>query len=1235
MKNLKVIMLAFLVATGLAGCGNNGPKECEVHTDNNHDGVCEVCGKTGLEVKHVDENPKDHKCDVCGKVLSDCADANKDHKCDYCGKVLSECADNDKDHKCDVCGKVLSQCADADKDHKCDYCGKVLSECKDANKDHMCDYCGKELTQCVDEDPKDHICDICGKVLGDHVDNNHDGKCEYCGKEGLPVHHKDEDGDGKCDVCKIDIVCTSYTVSTSDAVKNYARGEALNTDGIKVVGKFNDDTEKDIEFYIKPENMPDMSKVGEQDVVISFVINGIELSRAYTINISDWSKESLEVFEQASLFAYDQGAYPFMLGLEATGSFDEDEYLLDWSFSKANGTMDDVNKYWEIFSHYNHVAQIENDYGEFDEVTFKPIELVPETYEYEGEETIAEHYNLVQDSLRLFKVVPYYTTVDEEDETSYDQRYFTVDEYVLFGLDKTTGEFKGYNRFVNAMLDGYIAGADDLYLTYWTSKEITSIIFEAPNDLPGYYYSEAASLVMPYAELSDGYAMLTSLTSINPFDYELDEYSFAFRADAINGSASDEAALRDNLVKLGYVVDPENPNRYTLENEVIGKIIYNITPFAEDHFTQLIGEPMNFQDSDTELDVTIDAGFAYSVYYAAPAGYTYLSDLYMLDVAKFYIGEIGAEFTGHEVEGEFIYGQLYEMDYNGYDIFVYPTADEVPVSVDPETLANFIISKLPDGFIIQNYSYESKYGCYIFDSTNKQYYIEAQVYEADENGIVEVVFFIGDDTPISKQIVDLLNYYLFEDYAVVNEYIKYCDYGFVAPIVGVDDPSQIENVAKAYDAMLFEIFGDQIVKLYFGAPGDGSYVGMYYLAGSTLTITFSYNPSLGVVVADFEAVDPVDPLTAIFLFADSLGSMIEKSIYPFVIDYSNYVFGLETEICAIEDKTYGEDAKEVLSYFTESLLNLGYIKDDGQIYEDTDSYYLYALTFDSYTEVCVAVEVKDGKYNLSIITMEHIPTDPIELGNKFAGILSTNVQVNNDGSYGFELDSSKTADELVDEIYANRPDFVHFEVYAPIGSTTYYAAFSADDQNVCIEFCFNEVYDKVATPVADQTELDALRGLTNVYVKVGEEFEIVEPDALWDESTVYYVEELIKTEVFMNSFYNPFGGYSTTNYFGNVVNDLFLAGAGNVQDKSTGTIVTANGDFENKDECNGYINAILAQLGSDGITAFVQNGDVKELDNGYSVELLSADGSKKIVLKAVVTDDDSADITFTVTEVKK
>ena len=168
-----------------------------VHTDANHDHICDVCHAVISSCADADH---DHKCDVCGKTLSECADENKDHKCDLCGKTLSECADDNKDHKCDLCGKTLSECADENKDHKCDLCGKTLSECADDNKDHKCDLCGKTLSECADEN-KDHKCDLCGKTLSECADENKDHKCDVCGKQ-LTDHT------GGTATCKEKAVCT-------------------------------------------------------------------------------------------------------------------------------------------------------------------------------------------------------------------------------------------------------------------------------------------------------------------------------------------------------------------------------------------------------------------------------------------------------------------------------------------------------------------------------------------------------------------------------------------------------------------------------------------------------------------------------------------------------------------------------------------------------------------------------------------------------------------------------------------------------------------------------------------------------------------------------------------------------------------------------------------------------------------------------------------------------------------
>jgi hypothetical protein len=90
------------------GEGEKDKKEeqpCE-HQDANHDGVCDLCGETGLVVSHSDAN-HDHLCDVCGAEVSQCEDKNNDHLCDECGATLSQHKDEDSDFKCDICGEDL------------------------------------------------------------------------------------------------------------------------------------------------------------------------------------------------------------------------------------------------------------------------------------------------------------------------------------------------------------------------------------------------------------------------------------------------------------------------------------------------------------------------------------------------------------------------------------------------------------------------------------------------------------------------------------------------------------------------------------------------------------------------------------------------------------------------------------------------------------------------------------------------------------------------------------------------------------------------------------------------------------------------------------------------------------------------------------------------------------------------------------------------------------------------
>ena len=141
------------------------------------DGVCRECG---YECLHTDDDTN-HICDICGKIYSNHRDTDKNHVCDYCGKTISNHEDTDKNHICDYCDKIISNHKDTDKNHICDFCDKIISNHEDKDKNHICDYCGKTISNHEDTD-KNHICDFCGKTISNHDDTDKNHICNYCGK---------------------------------------------------------------------------------------------------------------------------------------------------------------------------------------------------------------------------------------------------------------------------------------------------------------------------------------------------------------------------------------------------------------------------------------------------------------------------------------------------------------------------------------------------------------------------------------------------------------------------------------------------------------------------------------------------------------------------------------------------------------------------------------------------------------------------------------------------------------------------------------------------------------------------------------------------------------------------------------------------------------------------------------------------------------------------------------------
>lgn len=144
---MKKSILAFLIAAPLllASCvRNNGL--CYTHIDEDHDGICDVCGaEVEIDHEHIDINA-DGKCDVCGYNMAGpgpkqpCPDGQHNDKdldgiCDVCGAKVDvpphTHVDSNGDHKCDTCGATMEECTnhvDANNDGKCDHCGHVMEK---------------------------------------------------------------------------------------------------------------------------------------------------------------------------------------------------------------------------------------------------------------------------------------------------------------------------------------------------------------------------------------------------------------------------------------------------------------------------------------------------------------------------------------------------------------------------------------------------------------------------------------------------------------------------------------------------------------------------------------------------------------------------------------------------------------------------------------------------------------------------------------------------------------------------------------------------------------------------------------------------------------------------------------------------------------------------------------------------------------------------------------------------
>lgn len=713
MKNLKVVLLAVFTAVGLAGCG-----ECQ-HVDENHDHKCDKCGVVLSECE--DKDPKDHLCDWCGAKVSEHEAVAGSHNCGICGEKLSEHKDDNKDHKCDICGETLSQHHAADGSHNCEYCGDKLSDCAAAPNSHYCAICGAKLTEHVDA-MHDGTCDICGEAMAVvHVDPAHDGICDVCGAP-VAVHHVD-DGTGYCS-CGKKIVLESAVLNVDAAKKVYGKDQLFDDSGVKVIGTYTDEQVKEVPCTC---STPDMSTVGSKEITVTYLDkDGTEQHFYFNIEVTYWSEGDLDIIDKATLLGY-ADPLPYLPGMRIETDLVEET----WNVVKDDSSLDEVDQYWELMNDYSVVASINGK-----AVNYEMVEFPTTNSSASDLETINETYGFSEGNFYIFYLIPSY-----EDAKYGTQRFFVDDEYFIFGLTDE-GDFKLYDRLVEAYWDGYFDGNENCDMDMYDVSKIKAVGYNVKDDflselgmIPYYYFSELAgnSLTFPDMENNTGYLIFNSYKTIFPFDFYFDDFAEVVSVDLINGTEKDCNDFITELLELGYVADVEYPNVYSYSHEYVGTITFDVIPFSENYVSSVYS-------SAAAAQLGMDAGFGFTFYYAAPERDDFITVLTpALDSLLELFGEnvnyleINTDYYDGDGEGEII------ADF-------YVVADEAPL--DSEAVEASLAALLPAGFYSYGPAeYNSKSECWEEEFTNGTYGVYLSVFDADEDGDCEVYleFYYGKE----------------------------------------------------------------------------------------------------------------------------------------------------------------------------------------------------------------------------------------------------------------------------------------------------------------------------------------------------------------------------------------------------------------------------------------------------------------------------------------------------------
>lgn len=199
------------VTVKCGSCGKILSEKTETCTDDNSDGLCDICGgdmicpHTQTQISYSANGDETHTvtetCTQCGSVVSQsvaaCQDEDNDLKCDICGGsvacqhssiTIEISAGGDGAHveqdKCNICGEyigmpIVATCQDSDGDGLCDKCGCAICSHENRSTGYTPGGDGTHVTKT--------ICAACKAVISqvteDCTDTNGDGLCDVCGEQ--------------------------------------------------------------------------------------------------------------------------------------------------------------------------------------------------------------------------------------------------------------------------------------------------------------------------------------------------------------------------------------------------------------------------------------------------------------------------------------------------------------------------------------------------------------------------------------------------------------------------------------------------------------------------------------------------------------------------------------------------------------------------------------------------------------------------------------------------------------------------------------------------------------------------------------------------------------------------------------------------------------------------------------------------------------------------------------------